>query len=96
MKNWKYTLYLSDIKGDGALSYEKAPAIALRIRESAWFKGQVVEGLTELELAVEELADVDNREWFAHVMEAIYDEADYNRTCFIDTVSPVPGQAVAG
>lgn len=95
MANWKYTLYLSDIKGDGALSYEKAGAIAVRIRESAWFSAQVAQGFTELEQAVEELADVDNREWFGHVMEAIYDEADYDHTCFIDTVSPVPAEVLA-
>lgn len=94
MADWKYTLYLRDIKGDGAVSYDKAGAIVARIRESAWYKAEMELGNSQLADAVEELADVDNAEWFAHVMSAIYDEADYRHSCFIDTVSPVPSWVV--
>lgn len=98
MAKWKYTLYLSDIKkeGSGVLDYPKAQAIADRIRSSRWFKDRDKdEYRDELGQAVEELEDVDNAEWFGHVMSAIYDEADYDNTCFIDTVSRVPWAAAS-
>jgi hypothetical protein len=98
MSNWKHTIYFSDLRREGiGLAYRDRVAIAQRFRESAWFKDATENGygdLADLLDELEELEDVEGSEdveGFVAVMNAIYDEANYGRACFIDTVSPMPG-----
>jgi hypothetical protein len=96
MPNWKYKIYFSDLRREGVgLAFEDHVAIAQRFRESAWFKDVNANGYSDLADFLDELEEVEDVESFAMVMNAIYDEADYGNSCFIDTVSPMPGTVPA-
>ncbi len=95
MAKWQFTIYLKDLKRDGILRFEQASEIAQRIRESAWFRHAQRTGYSDLSDYVEELADAQDADHFKAVMDNIWDEANYNHACFIDTVSPVPGAVTA-
>ncbi len=97
MNNWQFKIYMSDLRREGiGLAFEDRVAIAQRFRESAWFK-HVQQNSVYQDLAdyIDELEETEDVESFGIVMNAIYDEADYGRTCFIDTVSPIPGTVPA-
>lgn len=83
---WDRKIRLGDVFHNDALTFEqKRDTIVTRIRNSGWLKGR--DEFDELVLAVEELAESDNVNWFDSVWSLIYDIADYDRV-WIDTISP--------
>lgn len=89
LPSWKYQLDLAEIfVGVSKLSFaEKRDETVRRIRASSWFRACRLQAKRENYLsAIEELADemseVDGTDEFDYVMNAIYDQADYDR-CWI-------------
>jgi len=78
LPSWKHTLDLRDVFHSDVLSFEdRRDIIVGRIRASSWFKEY--REYDDLQMAVEELADTDEVEWFDAVWDAIYDIADADR-----------------
>lgn len=86
VNRWKYKLSVADVFHNEDMTFEEIRDVVVRrIRGSAWFKGCVKQSMfSELEDAVEELADTESTEEFDAVWGFIYDIADADR-CWIAT-----------
>lgn len=88
-RRWPYTIYLKDVWKNPELTYEQQrDKIVERFRASDWIKAEGSDG-GPLDRLVDDLAEAYNTSEFDDVWREIYDYAGYERTCWIDLVSPV-------
>ncbi len=85
MANWKHKLDVSDLFHDDNLTVtEKGAAIAARLKAGPWMPTEAEDPNDEFLCLAEELAEVDDEQYFNEVWSAIYDWADADHRLWLN------------
>lgn len=86
VNEWTYQVDLTPVFHNEDMTFEeRRDEIVRRVRRNIWFrKYEMEDGISELEVAVEELATSEDAEEFAWAWDVVYDIADDDR-CWIKT-----------